>query len=173
MTACAINWTTVLEFAKVLAAPCAAIVVARLAVSSFRRQKAIERRIDWYEKMHRLLGQTGVAFSLAVQISDAQREKRYEFANESLKELSTLADEAWMYADREGFAATRVLSDTLTRILLGLGGKDATRQAAEQIGAVCFDTANALASELRKELKLGKLPRVTSTATTPGRRPAA
>ena len=149
----AIDWPLVLEFTKVLAAPLAAIIVARQAIKSFRHQKRIERRLEWYERIHRKLGMVGRSFARAGAIQDAKRIEREEAAYRAGQELAEVADDAWLYAEQSGFEAVQRLSEGMTSAYVDrVKGKISFSEMADRVAQLSSVTANSLANEARKEL---------------------
>lgn len=165
----AVNWQIALEYIKVLVAPIATlvgvVVVSFLGLRTFRRQKAIERRLEWYQQMHRLLGRVSTAYghaALAAKGPDAQRAKQRQ--DEALKlsdELAHVANEGWLFADQTAFAATQMLFARMARWHQLLASNAITQQLADQVSNVCHETANALSSGMRVELGMGKVQALT------------
>lgn len=167
----AVDWQLVLEFAKVLAAPLAAIIVARQAISSFRKQKLIERRLDWYGSIHRKLGAVGRAFARAGGINDAKQREREEDAYRAGQELAEMTDEAWLYAEQSGFEAIQRLTEGMASAYVArTEGRISFAHMAEQVTNLSRLVSNALANEMRKELRVSPVRPVlgiTKTVTPP------
>jgi len=162
VTPCSINWLLLLEFCKVLAPFAAAGLVVWLGLAAFRRQKAIERRLAWYETIHGLLGKSSNAYVLAAHYlarGDLVRHKAWtERAYEAGYELQQQADAAWLYADDVGFDAIR----TLTGHFASVDHEDLhsplkASALAEFVTTACDDAARALSAGMRRELGLKKL----------------
>jgi len=160
--ACQVDWPLILEYVKVLASPVATLgavyLVARVGVDTFRRQKTIERRLDWYEQIHRKLGQTAymyvqAAHNMAAKGPDAQ--KRIDEATKSADELSALVSEAWLYSNQEGL-------DALHACVIGMNSmdfpalSDPTKAVAvaNSIAELCTRTGSLLAKDIRSEMHM-------------------
>lgn len=174
MDACAVNWPLVLEFLteipKAFAAPLTAVVVAWFAVRGFRRQKAIERRVDWYEKMHRSLAGTANAYALAAYMDDS-KDARNAAAQAASNELAFLCTGGFMYADQRGFEAMQRLYEGMAHLQVGVGIGPIAPSTADAVGDMCNRAADVLAQEFRKELRLDEVtPRAGVTQTVAFRR---
>jgi hypothetical protein len=159
---CSIDWVLILEYVKALAAPIATVgavvLVARLAVNTFRDQKAIERRLTWYEGMHHLLGETADAFAIATHPSssvDVDRARtRIARVNEIATKLGLLSGDAWLYADQEGLDAVQRLTAVMTETL---SAGAITPDRSSRIVKLCLVTAASLSHGMRKHLGLKAL----------------
>src|SRR5438477_6345189 len=89
-----IDWNLVLEFVKALAGPTAtllaAIVVAILGVRTFRRQKRLERRLEWYERTHRRIGEMRNAFMEPYGDAIQNPSRQEKLSIEEVKRLDAL-----------------------------------------------------------------------------------
>lgn len=151
------GWELALEYVRALAGPVGTVltayVVARFAMTGFRKQKLTERRIDWYEKLHRLLGSTGRAYFLAANMVDpSQRTEHQMAAYEMEKELSSLADQGWLYATQSGLDALQIMGENLARAHVSSRNDAISPALAEEVTRACYEAANALAFEFRREL---------------------
>jgi len=170
MLAFEITLAFVVDALKALAAPIAAVLIAQRAIVSFRKQTAIERRIDWYEKMHRQLLLTGRAFARAGHINDDKNLDRLTATKDATEILLNLADEAWMYADKASFHAVQRLAETNAESQVAMNSFGLNKSLTRQMINACYVTANVLAAGFRKELLLDKvkpLKNVTRTTDYP------
>lgn len=158
-------WHIALEYVKALAGPLAtlagAVLISVLGLRTFRRQKAIEHRLEWYQHMHRLLGRVSIAYghaALAAKGNDTQRGKQRQ--DEALRlsdELAHVANEGWLFADQNAFTATQLLFARMAQYHQALESTAITEQLAEQVRELCHETANALSEGIRTELGMRKM----------------
>ena len=153
------DWHLILEFTKALAGPVAtltgALVVARLALSNFRAQKAIERRLDWHEKVHRALHATADASpraAVAQKLQDPSTGALWATAHSEARRLGELCGECWLYARQSGFAAIDKLQRELGKA--HMDSKADPHKLAERVNAVCMTAASQLSTDLRGALWL-------------------
>ena len=159
---CALDWQQVLEFLKAVAAPAATlgavVLVARYAISTFRAQKLIERRLDWHEKVHRSLHSTSDAYAraaYATRINDPQAGKRWQAAGTQSERLAELCAESWLYARQAGFAAVEDFQQKMRDGHVEFAGKgDAL---AERVMRICMSTASRLSADMRRDMGIEDL----------------
>lgn len=173
--ACSVDWPLALDFVKVLASPTATVVsvilVAWFGVRTFRSQKALERRLEWYQDMHALLVQTADAFAIAAAPSagadGARTQARINRANTLTQQLGQKANDAWLYADQHGLDAVQRLSANLAEWLAESPGVP-TKGQAGRVAPLCLLTADALSKGMRRRLGLKPLrPRSTALPIPP------
>lgn len=164
-----VDWPLVLEFLKVLASPAAtltaAFLVAHFAVRTFRRQKALERRLDWHERAVRLLSKTA---DLAMEYRAALELKFPESAVTFLSALlSSRAELFALFADAEIYATQDAYDeiqgflkklDTLSARMNGLQPGEELQWAKEFI-RLCLDAERSLAKDARLVMYLPPLRR--------------
>ena len=111
--ACVIDWRLVLEFAKVLATPVGAIVIAALGLHFYKAQRRVDRRFAWYEQLHSLLGRTADLYRWAGAAHAAGDEPRATLwtneANAVALSLSERTAEVFIYGLEVDFVALRRL----------------------------------------------------------------
>lgn len=163
-----IDWNLLLEYVTVLAAPTAtvigAVLVSSLGLRTFRRQKTLERRLDWYHRMHRLLGETGNAFGLAALAAKHGDEKRAQEWTERYGKMATelghLSSDCWMFASQESFTAVQLMTAQLPAILQRAEG-GMTEALADELNQVFHVAAIALAADLRTQLGISQVKALT------------
>jgi hypothetical protein len=162
---CVIDWTLILRFVDATAGPAAGVVAvwlaARLAVAGFKSQKAIERRLDWYERMHRAIAQTKLWYARSAvpeeSITQAEAAEIRNGTHQSLYELMAVSAEAAIYAQQAGSDAVANMRFTLGDIEEEWEGKPSTVAKLDRITALLQSTSDVLANEVRVEMKLGDL----------------
>lgn len=156
---CVANWPLILEYAKVLAAPLGNLITASvivwLGLRAFRKQKAIERRLDWYQAMHRHLGDLATTYNLAALVTDPGRAKHHtERAIHLSATLAGVSNECWLYADQASFEATQVFVHQMATTRQAADSRGSISPAlAAQVTDLCHATANTLAAGMRRELR--------------------
>jgi len=164
-----VDWPLVLDFVKAVAAPLAAVVAvflaSRLAVRGFRSQKLLERRLDWYEKMVAQLWATSSAYwEAALPGEELERDKLGAKAFRSGKALLVLAHQSALYADTSGHEAVALFVTEWGRV----GLADPTIEGHNDIQTACKRLADALATEMRKDLRLKPVKMALTRKTGPG-----
>lgn len=170
---CEVDWKLLLEFVRASMPLLAGVAVALLAVRGFREQKAIERRCDWCEKVHRQLTRTSTLFlRAAVGPPEEQVTRRDEALNAGM-ELAGLADEGWMYAAQPGFEAVQRLFEGMAQAHVEVyrTGR-VSAELAERVSTLCLMTSSEIALELRRELRL-RMPKARTGVTRTVRIPDA
>jgi hypothetical protein len=156
------DWLLVLEFAKALSPVVAALVVAFVGLHAFRRQKRIERRLDWYGQMHQALGRASNAYVVVAHfVAKANVERRDYWLKEAFTAvhgLQAISDGAWLYADQTGFDAVMKLNAGMATIdHASLANQEDSQHLADTASGLCNSAATALSAEMRRELGLRKL----------------
>lgn len=158
---CVINWPLLLEFVKALAAPVAGVasvvLVSYLGVGAFKRQKAVERRLEWYDQAYCLLGRTGKAFAVASiwNKHDTEGKAYFDAAMESSQALGDHLEQSWLYADQGAHDAVetlgKIMEEVHVRILQSqrIAGPD-----AQAIANACHTAALEFAVGMRNNLGL-------------------
>jgi hypothetical protein len=151
---CSVDWVLLLEYIKALAPPLTAGVVAVVGFKSWRKQKALERRLDWHERIHPVLGEVVKGYLLASLAPESQRIKRVDEAIRLSWDLMALTEEAWIYGTQKAFDATRQLREEMTEFHKSLitSGSQVTGDMARQVQATCSRAQEALATEIRGKL---------------------
>jgi hypothetical protein len=159
---CAVDWQLVLDYVKALAGPLAtligAIVVTRLALANFRSQKAIERRLDWHERMHRSLHATADLYmraALAGRIPGNDAGEAWRRAYDESKKLGEVCGECWLYASQSGFAAVDELQQAMRDAHVEAGTRP--DELATRVESTCMLAASRLSDDIRKDLRMGQL----------------
>jgi hypothetical protein len=159
-----------IEYVEALAAPLAAIIgfwiAARLAVTGFREQKALELRLDWYRRMHLALSHLKHAFAMI----PLEREKpalelvraRNDAANEAVFRLMAASAEASLFAEADSFRAVWELRLLLEQVDTAYHGRSYPLAALMELTGAIQDTSDRLAVEMRTGLKLSELPPLSS-----------
>lgn len=157
-----IDWLLVLEFVKALAGPVAtvtaAVLVARFAITNFRAQKLIERRLDWHEQVHRALYATSDAYTradYANKINDSHAGEAWGEASLQSKRLAELCGEAWLYASQSGFAAIDEFQQAMKDSHVEFAGK--STELARTVNAICMSAASKLSTEMRADMRIDDL----------------
>ena len=161
---CSVDWAMVLEFVKALAGPTATVIavflVSFLGVRTFRMQKALDRRLDWYERAYSLLDETEDFYSkLPKQVDSGSLDQDWlEDSRKAGKALRDHLGRSWLYGDDDAHDAVGVLFDTIHKAherMLQTGHflPDETRQ----IVIVCAITSLRLSMGIRKHLALPPL----------------
>ena len=162
----ALQHDAVLPYVQALAGPAAALasvwLVAARGLASFRRQKAIERRLDWYESVYRLLGRTGNVYLWAASAAEHgevdRAAQRVREALEVSQDLAGISADCWLYATQSGFEAIGQLTAKLAKSHVGARADGViTRQLANQVADLCNTTALTLAADIRREMQLPAL----------------
>lgn len=164
------TWLLALEFTKVLAAPLAAIIgvamTAALALNNFRRQKRVERQLDWYERMHRAIVHAKSQNALVaseLQATDLSRLAEAGAANVQVQlNLLLVAGEAALYAHRGAFKTVWRLRKGLEVITEQWEHDPLAEQKFHLIAQLLEESSVHLAAEMRSDIGL---PPLTSLDT--------
>ena len=157
--ACAIDWQLVLEFAKVLAAPLGAIAIAAIGLRTYRVQKSVDRRSEWYQQLHGLLARTADLYRWAgAANADGNALRSKHWMDEALAaslSLSARTGEGYVCGLEDDLVALRRLSLELERChrevqSLGFVSEGIGKRAAD----ACLVAANTVAAGYRRELRL-------------------
>ena len=164
-----VNWPLVLEFTKTLAGPVAtvavALIVSALGFRSFRRQKALERRLGWYEEAYEHLDRAAKAFALApiaAPRDSAEGQKHFDEAMAASTALGEHLARSWLYADVNAHEAVEKLGKTLETVHINvlqqnrIYGND-----AQTFANACLETSLVIAEGIRHDLGVRQLPRPT------------
>ena len=118
--------------------------------------------------MHRQLSRVSNLYALASRTSTLLRSQRATEALAAVATLAELTSECWMYAAEQGFHATQRLSEEIARAHVESdAGIDIPIPLADRIIAACWQTANVLAEEVRRELDIPLVsPQAGITKTT-------
>ena len=162
---CVIDWELILRFVEATAAPAAGVaavwLAARLAVAGFKSQKAIERRLDWYERMHHAIAQTKLWYARSAvpeaSVSGSEAAEIRNGTHQSLYELMAVSAEAAIYAQQGGSDAVVSMRFMLGDIEEEWEGKPSTLAKVNRITSLLQSTSDVLANEVRLEMKLGDL----------------
>jgi hypothetical protein len=162
---CDIDWRLVLEYVKVLVAPIAAVVgavlVSRLGLDAFRRQKAFEFRVAWYAEAYRLLDRAAKAIMAATFYSDqsgGEGRARFDRALEASTDLGDHLAQSFVYADQDAHQAVADLGQALQTILQRIEtSKRISVQDGEDYGNACLLTSLKIAAGLRRDMRQAAL----------------
>ncbi len=161
---CGIDWALVLEFAKAFAAPTAGVasvlLVSVLGVRTFKSQKAIERRLLWYDTAYSLLDRTAMAYAVAVLggATDKERAALFEAANQASRDLGDHLGRSWLYADQASHDAVEALGKVMEEVDMAVQQyQRVDGPSALRIGNACHAAALAMASSMRENLGLPQL----------------
>jgi hypothetical protein len=178
---CAIDWKLVLEFVKVLAVPLAtvavAFIVSSLGIRAFKKQKALEHRIHWYEESYRLLDRAMKAVVLAALYPTITTPEARARLDDAMKASTSLGDhlaQSWLYAEQDVHQAVADFGQTLETVHRNVEQlKAVSRDDASAYVDACLRASFVFASGIRKELGVSKLdpPRRSPTLGIPGTRP--
>lgn len=155
-----IEWTLVV---RAIESPAVGALVglplaATLATWGFRRQKAIERRADWYERVHRDLVQLKSAHALAnipegsLQVSDEHRLIR-SVQEAQLAFISTSA-EAALYAERRALTAVMTLRRELEALAEDESRGSITEARVMRTVGMIQQASDEVADEFRSDMKM-------------------
>jgi hypothetical protein len=151
------GWHLVLEFVKALAGPTAAVLAVWIASSralrGFRVQKALERRLDWYESMIQALAKAAMKSSALTSPEGTELERRIE-ADRAITDAVLLSGAAEMYADAEG---VRAMDAFAVAAKLLEDDKQFTKDEAKAFLVSCAVAAGVLSEETRKDLRLRRV----------------
>jgi len=158
------NWQLILEFTKALAGPIATLVgaylVSRMALRTFRGQKTIEKRVDWYERIYKQLELLNVALtSLASDIeksNSTQARQSMQGVKEALGPLENICDEAFVYASARVFKEIPKFIEAVGRFANSIpqGGTIADAQSLRDV-AIHFSTV--VSRDIRSQMGLRRL----------------
>lgn len=156
---CAIDWQLVLDFAKVLAAPLAAIAIAILGLSSYRGQKRVDRRIEWYQQLHSLLVRTADLHrwaGAAHAAGDAERSGYWMAkAIAASQSLSERIGEGFVFGLEADLVALRRLVVQLEECHGAMKSQGhVSDETGNQAAGACAVAANVVAAGFRRELGL-------------------
>ena len=160
---CGIDWPMVLAFTKATAAPVAtiasALIISAFAVRTYRKQKALERRIGWYEATHRILDQVKTHYWMWNPTPDEFQKGEGQPIDPNLgqlvAELQSQVETSWLYASRRGFEAIQRANVRLEK--LHGHGKGVDRKTIEAVVRIIDEASIALANEMRRELGMEDL----------------
>lgn len=147
-----IDWHLLLDFAKVAYGPTATLVgiyvAARLGVRAFKKQKALERRLDWFEKSYRLLKNLPVEFQLAalhLTLDSPEARSDFDKAMESALALANQLTLTILYTDEITAQPVAVLLGKLDPLILEINEKQLVKQSPSCFGGrglfACDDAA--------------------------------
>lgn len=159
---CIVDWQIVLEFVKALGTPAAAVfgiwLASHLAVKGFRKQKTIERRLDWYERIHRdiaRLKHAHVRSALpADSVDEATRKEVVTQVHDALYQLVATAGEASLYAHQKAFQTVWNLRLSLQSLDEEWEHRPQTTQKIESAVCLLQNASDVLAEEIRAEMGL-------------------
>jgi len=157
---CEIDWRLVLEYLKVLVPPAAAVLgavlVSRLGLAAFRRQKAFERKVAWYEEAYRLLDRSAKAMMMATLYPDqshGEGELRLGQANEASVKLADHLGESFMYADQDAHQAVIDLTKNVLAIQKRISdAKHISEQDSKEYVHVVQLTSLKIAAGIRRDM---------------------
>lgn len=153
----------ILEYLKVLAGPLATIVAAMLvtgqAVRTYRKQKVFDRRLDWFEETHRLLGRTADTFRWAGAANASQDTGReFDRMREALALSTQVAErgaEAFLYGSETSLIALRRLGQLLEDAHREIGASGRVpEELGRRVAIGLLAAANDIAADTRHELGL-------------------
>jgi hypothetical protein len=150
-----IDWHLLLDFVKALAPPVAAVtgvwLAGQLAVRGFRRQKMIERRLNWYDEVLERLEEMVVTAEKAVTAlgDEALLTEARTAAYSAIRSVS----KAHVYAERSGFDALAKWGEEVHPIVTSA----LTPDAVQRLRAKCSEISVALSVEVRSDLLLKQL----------------
>ena len=162
---CNIDWPLLLQFVKALAGPAATVVAVGLvssqALRTFRGQKTIERRLDWYERLLRQIDHVVVALNAAGlrwKLAKDQAETKAAAGDfgKAVDDLRDLFDSGFMYATATGLVEVKRLTDALHEFLGHQIPADDFSNYQVTID-VCNDVSTALANDIRREMGMNPL----------------
>lgn len=128
---------------------------ATLALNRFRRERAFERQLDWYERVSRSLMEVSrliTSVTIAGEREDDNEAARFwEEAKPSWKRLFEIQAEAPLYASQAGYDALTDLSQRISDAVINQPRPVDTRMASELMVAVVV-AETAITGECRKVL---------------------
>jgi hypothetical protein len=166
-----IDWQLVLEFLKALAGPIATVtavlIAAKLALRTFLGQKAIERRLEWFGRLHH---QVDVLIACAVDIrslmeldkTDALGKRRSGFLALS-EQLRATCDEGALYASQDILHTIQQLRNAIIRFHVAQHEGTLDHAAVTAFIDQCDRVLQSLRAQLRAEMGL---PRLEAPGTT-------
>ena len=159
-----------LEITKAFAGPVATVLavflVSVLGLRAFRAQKALERRLEWYERAYALLDETAEFYSQWPSYAESQSPEAKARLDESMKAANALRDHlgrSWLYADQDAHEAVESLRDNIHEAherMLQSG--HVLPAEVKRIIVSCTITSLRLSIGIRKQLALPPL-KPTST----------
>jgi|CXWL01.1.fsa_nt_gi esterase/lipase len=163
---CGVDWTMVLRFVEGVSPFLGALIgiwlAAHLAVSGFRKQKTIERRADWYERVHRDLVQLKSAYAMAVVPTDSVGKELESRLVKSVHEaqLAFIASsaEAALYAERGALEAVMALRTELESLSEAESKGQNTVQRVMETAHQIQVAADAVATEFRADMRMSPPP---------------
>lgn len=137
-------------------------LAAYFAVSGFRKQKTIERRADWYERVHRDLVQLKSVYAMAAVLADSVGKKLESRLVKSVPEaqLTFIASsaEAALYAERGALEAVMALRADLESLSEAESKGQNTLQRVRQTVLQIQVAADAVATEFRADMRMSPPP---------------
>jgi hypothetical protein len=139
---------------------------AWLALGRFRRERAFDRRLDWYERTIRLFHDLSTKLSLlrGNTIPSKSAELNRELA-ELIVQLPSAVAEAKIYSTKKSYDLMVATSNLLDRFAAdfqaqasaGLTPKQIAERICDEVGPLFDSAGSALADEARQHLGLGKV----------------
>jgi hypothetical protein len=151
-----IDCNDVVHWIDVFGTPIGALIgiplAAKLAISGFRKQKVIERRLDWYEKIHRDISSLKHELALATSGEPANlREAETRFVLTS--------SEAALYAELHAYQAVWALRRELEKLSQDSGKQGATLDRVMRTAQLTQNASDTIAIEIRRLMQMSKLPK--------------
>jgi len=160
---CDIDWRLVLAFTKALAGPLAtlvgAYVVSAMALRTFRGQKTIEKRVEWYERLYKQLDTlTAALTNLGAELehSGTSRVAALQRAQEATGGMGTVCDEGFVYASRPVFKAIEEFFHALG-IFNQAQSRGLTAEDVAALRASSINLSTVLSQDVRKDMGLQPL----------------
>jgi len=141
----------VLQFVQASAVVIAAFFVARFALRNHRRQKFIDKRVDWFEAIHDAIESCHDAFDAAGKSTDTADAKAVAMA--SAQDLQRVALKANLYGTHRSAKELVEMNRYINR--LGLFDEDDLekwRANCANVADLMSDAAIAISQEFRREL---------------------
>ncbi len=160
------DWGLILEFTRVLAAPVATVItawiVATLGLRSYRAQRALDRRLTWLDVLHQALSRSADQFQIAGVVSGSRNGRaQLDYMREALAgsvELQRRAAEGFLYASSDAQQSLRRLGLILENAHLEIEERGiVTPDIGSRVSDACLKTANEVAADARRELRLEPL----------------
>jgi hypothetical protein len=168
-----VDWSNVKDWAGILLPALTAIVGSTFggwlgtqwALTSYRKTKAFDRQLEWYERMARMLQRIGVRLEMALSYLEknetASAQSYFEELRDLTDVLSEVASERSLYAKEASYHAIGKLLQTTNHL-----GEQRSKESDEAADMRYFTdflkelriTEHTLASELRGMLKWRKMP---------------
>lgn len=133
----------------------------RFGVARLRRERAFDRRLEWYEKVVRTIHDVVTKGEMVFHIPDeATRQQFYQEMSGAVARFGALTAEAKLYCSKIGYHALSHALGELARIAPSFSSPDpaVAYQAQQESVEILLTASDALAADVRGQLGLEVLP---------------